>query len=210
MKKRTPACNVRETRARLEEELDDWVDGRQPLPSWAKVIAREAGVTAEQVADAESDSWYRRHVGRALAEQVGYASSSQVCGYGFVWNKYTGEGRRFRRRLARTKLSGLRRGLGGSVEHHRTQASKFDTLATKGYAEAKSLAEQGRCEAALDKAVKAVFNNGGSVMHGDETGSDSGEAVIRFLDRVDAFQDVFKRKCLTRSHLAGLRRRRSR
>ena len=104
-----PACDVAQTRMRLEDEIQDWADGRQALPAWAKVIAREARLKADTVEEAQTDRWYRNWVASMLTEQVNYASHSQVCGYGHVWNKYTGEGRRFRRRLARTKLAGMRR-----------------------------------------------------------------------------------------------------
>jgi hypothetical protein len=108
MKKRAPACDVEETRARLEDWIDQWV--REPgdtLPSWAKVVAREAGLTARDFED--MTVWTKRWAGRELTNQARYASNSQVCGYAHVLNKYMGEGRRFRRRLARTKLAGMRR-----------------------------------------------------------------------------------------------------
>ena len=102
------SCNVRETRARLEQFLEDWQETpRTALPAWAKVIAREAGVRAADVEGA--DEWQRRWLLRELTDQVTSASSSQVCGYGHVLDKYMGEGRRFRKRLSRTKLAGMRR-----------------------------------------------------------------------------------------------------
>ena len=108
MKKRAPACDVEETRARLEDWIDQWV--REPgdaVPAWAKVVAREAGLKAADFED--MTIWTKRWAGRELKAQANNASSSQVCGYAHVLNKYMGEGRRFRKRLERTKLAGVRR-----------------------------------------------------------------------------------------------------
>ena len=101
--KRIPSCDVEQTRAQIEELIEDWRDSSGPLPVWGRVIAREAGVGADTVSDAATDRFARRWLAKELTNQVDYGSSSQVCGYGYVWHKYTGEGRRFRRRLDRGK-----------------------------------------------------------------------------------------------------------
>lgn len=98
------SCDPDDARARLHQFIEDWAEGRGTVPAWASLIASEAGVKTETVADLNadpSDTWLRNWLATELRTQVDYASRAQACGYDHVLTRYTGEGQRFRRRLTR-------------------------------------------------------------------------------------------------------------